>query len=109
METYIIFGTWNVATQVSFQSFRILKPSYDYLRGREGEHQAKQLEAYSAFLAEKAEEQAGIENNRIFKLKFKARQLEIFDHEESHLDQLRVYFNKPTLEDWLKYNSHHRN
>jgi hypothetical protein len=85
------------------------QPKCHFKVSEEGEHQAKQLEAYSAFLAEKAEEQAGIENNRIFKLKFKARQLEIFDHEESHLDQLRVYFNEPTLEDWLKYNSHHRN
>jgi hypothetical protein len=47
------------------------QPKCHFKVSEEGEHQAKQLEAYSAFLAEKAEEQAGIENNRIFKLKFK--------------------------------------
>ncbi len=82
---------------------------YDYLRGREGEHQTEQPEAYRAFLAKEAVERGEIENNRIFKPKFKAHQLEIFDHEESHLDRLRAYFNEPTLDDWLKHNPHHQN
>jgi hypothetical protein len=84
-----------------------LQPAfYDYLRGREGKHQIERSEAYSAFLAKEAGERAEIENNRIFKPKFKAHQLEIFDHEESHLDRLRAYFNEPTLDDWLERNPH---
>jgi hypothetical protein len=81
---------------------------YEYLRGREGEHQIKRPEAYRAFLAKEAGERAEIENNRIFKPKFKAHQLDIFDHEESHLDRLRAYFNELTLDDWLEHNPHHR-
>ncbi len=77
---------------------------YDYLRGREGEHQSERLEAYRAFLAKEAGERAEIESNRIFKPKFKAHQLAIFDHEESHLDRLRAYFQDPTLDEWLEFN-----
>jgi hypothetical protein len=80
-----------------------LQPAYyDFLRGREGEHQGERQEAYSAFLEWETGQRAEIENNRIFKPKFKKHQLEIFDHPESHLDRLRVYFNEPTLDEWLE-------
>ncbi len=82
-----------------------LQPTYyDDLRSREGKHRTERSETYSAFLAKEAEERAEIENNRIFKPKFKAHQLEIFDHGESHLDRLRAYFNEPTLDEWLERN-----
>jgi hypothetical protein len=82
-----------------------LQPAfYDYLRAREGEHRKERRKAYSAFLATEVEQRAEIENNRIFKPKFKAHQLEIFDHEESHLDRLRAYFKEPTLDEWLEQN-----
>ncbi len=82
-----------------------LQPAfYDYLRAREGEHRNERLEAYRAFLAKEVEQRAEIENNRIFKPKFKAHQLEIFDHEESHLDRLQEYVREPTLDEWLEQN-----
>jgi hypothetical protein len=82
-----------------------LQPAYyDFLRAREGEHQRERQKAYSAFLATEAEQRAEIENSRLFKPKFKAHQLEIFDHLESHLDRLRAYFNEPTLDEWLELN-----
>ena len=82
-----------------------LQPAfYDYLRARKGEHRNERLEAYRAFLAKEIEQRAEIENNRIFKPKFKAHQLEIFDHEESHLDRLREYFREPSLDEWLEQN-----
>jgi hypothetical protein len=80
-----------------------LQPAYyDFLRAREGEHQSERRKAYSAFLATETEQRAEVENNRIYKPKFKAHQLEIFDHPESHLDRLRAYFNEPTLDEWLE-------
>jgi len=82
-----------------------LQPAYyDFLREREREHGRERQESYSAFLEWEAEQRAEIENNRIFKPKFKKHQLEIFDHPESHLDRLRVYFNELTLDDWLEQN-----
>ncbi len=80
-----------------------LQPAYyEFLRGREAEHRSERRKAYSAFLAAETEQRAEIENNRIFKPKFKAHQLEIFDHAESHLDRLRAYFTEPTLDEWLE-------
>jgi hypothetical protein len=77
---------------------------YDYLRGREGEHQTERPEAYSAFLEKEAGKRAEIENNRIYKPKFKAHQLAIFDHEESHLERLRDFFREPAFDEWLELN-----
>jgi hypothetical protein len=88
----------------------VLQPAfYAYLRARDSQLQDEQPEPYRAFLEQEAGERAEIENSRVFKGKFKAHQLEIFDHEESHLDRLRAYFNEPTLDDWLEHNPHHRN
>jgi hypothetical protein len=81
---------------------------YTYLRGRDRQLPDEQPEAYRAFLEKEAGERSGIENNRIFKPKFKAHQLTIFDHEESHLDRLREYFQEPTLDNWIEHNPHHR-
>jgi hypothetical protein len=82
-----------------------LQPAfYAYLRVRDKQLPDEQPEAYRAFLEKEAGERSGIENNRIFKPKFKAHQLEIFDHEESHLDRLREYFREPSLDEWLEQN-----
>jgi hypothetical protein len=82
-----------------------LQPAYyDFLRGREAEHRSERQKAYSAFLESEAGQRAEIESNRIFKARFKAHQLEIFDHPESHLDRLRAYFTEPTLDEWLEQN-----
>jgi hypothetical protein len=87
-----------------------LEPAfYAYLRVRDKQLPDEQPEAYRAFLEKEAGERSGIENNRIFKPKFKAHQLTIFDHEESHLDRLREYFQEPTLDNWIEHNPHHRN
>lgn len=82
-----------------------LQPAYyDFLRGREREHRNERREAYSAFLELEAGQRAEIENSRVFKPKFKAHQLAIFDQEESHLDRLREHFREPTLDEWLEQN-----
>src|SRR5919205_11083 len=75
---------------------------YDFLRGREAEHQSERQQTYNAFLEREAQERAEIENNRIFKSKFRKHRLDIFDHPESHLDRLRAYFGEPTLDEWLE-------
>ncbi|MGB8510742.1 MAG: hypothetical protein WCD76_20390 [Pyrinomonadaceae bacterium] len=77
---------------------------YDFLRAREGEHRSERQKAYSAFLECEAGERAQIENSRVFKPKFKAHQLAIFDQDETHLDRLREYFGEPTLDEWLEQN-----
>jgi hypothetical protein len=80
-----------------------LQPAYyDFPKAREGEHRSERRKAYSAFLESESGQRAEIENSRLFKPKFKAHQLEIFDHPESHLDRLRAYFNEPTLNEWLE-------
>lgn len=80
-----------------------LQPAYyDFLRAREGEHRGERQKAYSAFLEAEAAQRSEIENSQLFRPKFKAHQLEIFDHPESHLDRLRAYFNEPTLDEWLE-------
>jgi hypothetical protein len=86
-----------------------LQPAYyDFLRVRNNQLPDEQPEDYRAFLEKEAGERTEIENNRIFKPKFKAHQLMIFDHEESHLDRLQAYFNEPTLDDWLEHNPEDR-
>jgi hypothetical protein len=93
-------------TELARQSRKeAMQPTYyDFLRAREGEHRSERQKAYSAFLEQEAGQRSEIENNRIFKPRFKKHQLEIFDHPESHLDRLRVYFNEPTLDEWLDQN-----
>jgi hypothetical protein len=82
-----------------------LQPAYyDFLREREAEHRSERQKAYSAFLEHKAGERAEIEQSGVFKAKLKAKLLTDFNHEESHLDRLRAYFNEPTLDEWLEQN-----
>jgi len=82
-----------------------LQPAYyDFLRAREGEHKKERRKAYSAFLERESAQRAEIDSSRIFKPKFKAHQLAIFDQEESHLDRLREHFKEPTLDEWLEQN-----
>jgi hypothetical protein len=82
-----------------------LQPAYyDFLRGRAGEIKKEQAEAYRAFLAKESEERSEIEKNRLYKSKLKERLLINFDHEESHLDRLRGYFQDLTLDEWLELN-----
>jgi hypothetical protein len=78
---------------------------FGFLKGRAGNIETEQPEAYSAFLAKAAEERREIEANRIYKPKLKERLLSGFDHEESHLERLREYFHELTLEEWLDMNS----
>ncbi len=82
-----------------------LRPAfYDYLRARARQLPEEQPEGYRAFLEKEAGERAEIENNRVYKPKLKTKLLTDFDHEESHLDRLREYFNEPTLDGWLEQN-----
>ena len=82
-----------------------LQPAYyDLLREREGEHRSERQKAYSAFLEWEAGQRAEIEQSRVFKPKFRAHQLAIFDQEESHLDRLREHFRELTLDEWLEQN-----
>jgi hypothetical protein len=77
---------------------------YDFLRGRAGEIEKVQSEAYRAFLAKEAVERLEIEKSPVYKPKLKERLLRNFDHEEVHLDRLREFFQEPTLDDWLEQN-----
>lgn len=77
---------------------------YDFLRGREGEHRNEHHEAYSTFLAKEEGERSEIETSRVYKPKLRGKLLSDFDHEETHLDRLREYFQDPTLDEWLELN-----
>jgi hypothetical protein len=80
-----------------------LQPAYyDFLRGRAGEIEKEQPEAYRAFLAKDLVERSEIENNRLYKPNLKERLLTNFDHEESRLDRIREFFKEPTLDEWLE-------
>jgi hypothetical protein len=94
------------AEEARQQRRKVLQPAfYDYLKGRAREIEKTQPEGYQAFLQQSARERREIENSRVFTPKIKAHQLTVFDHEESHLDRLRTFFNEPTLDDWLQ--QHH--
>jgi hypothetical protein len=85
-----------------------LQPAYyEFLRGRAGQIEKEQPEAYQALLAKEAGERAEIKKSRLYKPKLKERLLTDFDHEESHLDRLREYFQEPSLDDWLSQNLDH--
>lgn len=83
-----------------------LQPAfYDFLRGRAGQLEKEQPEAYRAFLATETAERSDIEQNRLYKPKFKAQLLHVFDEAESHLDRFRAAFQEPTFDQWLEANS----
>jgi hypothetical protein len=80
-----------------------LQPAYfDFLKGRAGKLESEQPEAYSAFLANAAEQRREIETNRVFKPHLKERLLADFDHEEEHLKRLQIFFQEPTLDEWIQ-------
>jgi hypothetical protein len=82
-----------------------LQPAYfDFLRGRAGNIESEQPEAYSAFLANAAEQRREIETNRVFKPHLKERLLADFDHEEEHLKRVQIFFHEPTLDEWIQLN-----
>lgn len=82
-----------------------LQPAYyEFLRGRAGQLEKEQPEAYSAFVATEAADKSEIEQNRLYKPKFRAQLLAVFDEEESHLDRLRIAFQEPTFDEWLESN-----
>jgi vacuolar-type H+-ATPase subunit H len=82
-----------------------LQPAYfDFLKGRAGQIESEQPEAYSAFLANAAEQRREIETNRVFKPHLKERLLADFDHEEEHLKRLQIFFHEPTLDEWIQLN-----
>lgn len=78
---------------------------FDFLRGKAGQTEKKQPEAYRAFLAKEAEERREIETNRVFKPKLKERLLTDFDHEEEHLKRLQIFFKEPAFDEWLQLNA----
>lgn len=83
-----------------------LQPAYyEFLRGRAGEIRKEQPEAYTSFLEREATEKSKIEQNRLYKPKFRAQLLTVFDEEESHLDRLRAFFQEPTFDEWLESNT----
>lgn len=93
------------AEQTRQQRREALQPAYyDFLRAREPKHQGERQKAYRGFLKHEVGERAEIENSSVYKAKLKAKLLTDFDHEESHLDRLRAYFNEPTLDEWLEQN-----
>jgi hypothetical protein len=82
-----------------------LQPAYfDFLKGRAGKLETEQPEAYSAFLANAAEQRREIETNRVFKPHLKEKLLADFDHEEEHLKRLQIFFHEPTLDEWIQLN-----
>ncbi len=83
-----------------------LQPAYfDFLKGRAGQIKTEQPEAYTAFLAKTAAERREIETNRVFKPHLKERLLADFDHEEEHLKRLQLFFQEPTLDEWIHSNA----
>jgi hypothetical protein len=91
------------AEQTRQQRREALQPAYyDYLRARDKELPDEQPETYRAFLAKEAGERSEIEKNRVYKPKLKAKLLSDFDHEESHLERLRDFYQEPTFDEWLK-------
>lgn len=80
-----------------------LQPAYyDFLRGRAGQIEKEQPEAFKAFLTGERAEKSEIEHNRLYKPKFRAQLLSVFDQEESYLDRLRAFFHEPTFDQWLE-------
>jgi hypothetical protein len=93
------------AEQARQQHREALQPAYyDFLRARDGELQKERPKAYRAFLAKEAEERLEIEQKRLYKPKFKAQLLIVFDDAESHLDRFRDYFQEPNFDEWLEQN-----
>lgn len=88
------------------QRRKALQPAYyDFLKGRAGHIEKTQPEAFTAFLAKEAAARLEIEHNRLYKPKFKAQLLAVFDAEESHLDRFRAAFQEPTFDQWREANS----
>lgn len=94
------------AEQVRQNRRDTLQPAfYDYLKARDKQLPDEQPEAYRAFLEKETQERSEIENNRIYKPKLKDRLLADFDHYETHLDRLRVFFQESTFDEWCERNS----
>jgi len=75
---------------------------FDFLRGRAGQVEKTQPEAYRAFLNDSAAQRAKLERNPTHKGQGKKILLRVFDDEQSHLERYRDYFNEPSLEEWLR-------
>lgn len=75
---------------------------FDFLRGRAGQVEKTQPEAYRAFLNDSAARRAKLERNPTHKGQGKKILLRVFDDEQSHLERYRDYFNEPSLEEWLR-------
>jgi len=73
---------------------------FDFLRGRAGQTEKKQPEAYRAFLADTAAKRAELERDPTSKGQAKKILLRVFDDEQSQLERFRDYFNEPNLEEW---------
>jgi hypothetical protein len=75
---------------------------FDFLRGRAGQVEKTQPEAYRAFLNDSVTQRAKLERNPTHKGQVKKIMLRVFDDEQSHLERYRDYFNEPSLEEWLR-------
>jgi hypothetical protein len=73
---------------------------FDFLRGRAGQTEKKQPEAYRAFLADTAAKRAELEADPTSKGQAKKILLRVYDDEQSQLERFRDYFNEPNLEEW---------
>jgi hypothetical protein len=73
---------------------------FDFLRGRAGQTEKKQPEAYRAFLADSAAKRTELERDPAHKGQAKKIQLRVFDDEQSHLERYRDYFNELCFEEW---------
>jgi hypothetical protein len=73
---------------------------FDFLRGRAGQTEKKQPEAYRAFLNDSAAKRAELERDPAHKGQGKKILLRVFDDDESQLERFRDYFNEPSLEEW---------
>lgn len=83
-----------------------LQPAYfDFLKGRAGRMEKEQPEGYNAFLAKSAAARLEIETSRVFKPALKKQLLTDFDHEEEHLKRLQIFFQEPSLDEWIQLNA----
>ncbi|MGB8507833.1 MAG: hypothetical protein WCD76_05475 [Pyrinomonadaceae bacterium] len=73
---------------------------FDFLRGRAGQTEKKQPEAYRAFLADTAAKRAELERDPTSKGQAKKILLRVYDDEQSQLERFRDYFSEPNLDDW---------
>jgi hypothetical protein len=77
---------------------------FDFLRGRAGEIEKTQPEAYRAFLDDSSTKRAELERGPAHKGQGKKIMLRVFDDERSHLERFTDFFQELTFDQWRELN-----